>query len=47
MNTQITDVEFMLNDILNKALITKRIKGTPNSNKIAEYVSEYLKTLNQ
>lgn len=39
------DLEFTLNDILNKALITNRIKN-PNSNKIAEFVNEYLKHSN-
>lgn len=34
----------LLNDALNKALIGKqRIKGIPDSNKIAEFVNEYLK----
>ena len=37
------NTEQILNDILNKALITDRIKGAPNSNKIACFVSEYLK----
>ena len=36
------DLEFTLNDILNKALITNRIKN-PNSNKIAEFVTDWMK----
>lgn len=38
------DIDFLLNDVLNKALITNRIKGIPNSNKIAQFVIDYLET---
>lgn len=38
------DIDFLLNDVLNKALITDRIKGIPNSNKIAQFVIDYLET---
>ena len=33
------DLDYILNDALNKALISERIKGIPNSNKIAKFVS--------
>ena len=41
------DLDYILNDALNKALVsfTERIKGTPNSNKIAQFVSDYLKNM--
>lgn len=38
------DIDFLLNDVLNKALITDRIKGIPDSNKIAQFVIDYLET---
>lgn len=38
------DIEFILNDALNKALITDRIKGVPSSNKIADFVSKYVES---
>lgn len=34
------NLEFILNDLLNKALITERIKQ-PNSNKIADFIIKY------
>ena len=40
------DIEFILNDALNKALITERIKPPFSSNKISEFVSGYIKDLN-
>ena len=37
------EYEVLLNDALNKALCSKnRIKGIPSSNKIAEFVRDYL-----
>jgi hypothetical protein len=37
------DIEFILNHALNRALCSKkRIKGNPDSNKIAVFVTEYL-----
>lgn len=37
------DLHYLLNDILNKALIGKdRIKGVPDSNKIAEFINKYI-----
>jgi hypothetical protein len=36
------DIKFILNDALNKALITERIKGVPSSNKIADFVNKYM-----
>jgi len=42
--TEIIDMEFLYNDILNAALCRKgRIRGIPHSNKIAQFVTEYLK----
>ena len=38
------DIKQILNDALNKALITDRITGVPNSNKIATFVNKYVKT---
>ena len=38
------DIEYILNDALNKALITDRIKGVPSSNKIADFVSKYIES---
>jgi len=35
------DLKFLLNDLLNEALINSRIQN-PNSNKIAEFVDGYL-----
>ena len=41
-----TDKQYLLNDALNKALISKdRIKGLPNSNKIEQFVTKYLNNL--
>lgn len=37
------NIEFLLNDILNKALLTNPIKGSKCSNTIAQYVIDYLK----
>ncbi len=34
----------ILNDALNKALITDRIKGVPSSNKIADFVNKYVES---
>ena len=45
-HTKKDDIEFVLNDILNKALITNRIQGIPDSNKIAKFVSAYLQEKN-
>ena len=39
------DLDYILYDALNKALISERIKGIPNSNKIAKFVSNYLKNM--
>ena len=36
------NIDMLLNDVLNKALITDRIKGVPNSNNIAKFVIGYL-----
>ena len=43
------DIEFILNDALNKALVGKGRIQNPNSNTIAEFVTDYLttKTKNQ
>tara|TARA_R110002110_G_scaffold102599_1_gene259823 strand:- start:298 stop:564 length:267 start_codon:yes stop_codon:yes gene_type:complete len=35
------NIKQILNDALNKALITDRIKGVPSSNKIADFVNKY------
>lgn len=35
----------ILNDALNKALITDKIKGVPNSNKISDFVNKYYKQM--
>ncbi len=40
------DIEHILNDALNKALCSKNRIQRPNSNNIAEFVSEYLKSIN-
>jgi hypothetical protein len=46
-NPMVGKKEYYLNLILNEALIGKnRIKGIPNSNKIAEFVNKYLTRLN-
>ena len=43
-NPMVGKKEYLLNDVLNKALIGKnRIKGIPNSNTISEFVTNYLK----
>jgi len=40
---QRVEYELLLNDALNKALVGKdRIKGIPSSNKIAQFVIDYL-----
>ena len=44
LKTKLMDIEFILNDALNKALITDKIKGIPNSNKIADFVSKYVES---
>jgi hypothetical protein len=37
------DIKFILNDVLNKALINKgRIKGIPSSDKIGDFVNKYV-----
>tara|TARA_R110000782_G_scaffold27118_1_gene68898 strand:- start:58 stop:354 length:297 start_codon:yes stop_codon:yes gene_type:complete len=36
------DIEFILNDVLNKALCLKGRIQNANSNKIAEFISDYL-----
>jgi len=41
------NIDYLLNDVLNKALITNRIKGIPNSNKIAQFVIDYLEVNKQ
>ncbi|MFT5347786.1 MAG: hypothetical protein ACI9M3_000820 [Bacteroidia bacterium] len=41
--TKEDDLDAILNDALNKALITNRIKGIPDSNKIAYFVIDYIK----
>jgi hypothetical protein len=41
--TKESGIEFIINDALNKALITNRIKGVPDSNKIAYFVIDYIK----
>ncbi len=42
-NSSLPELDFILNDCLNKALCGEnRIKGIPDSNKIAKFVSEYL-----
>ena len=38
------DIEFTLNDALNKAICQKSRIQNPNSNTIAEFVSKYLQT---
>jgi len=38
------DIKQILNDALNKALITDRIKGVPSSNKIADFVNKYVES---
>lgn len=40
------DIEHILNDALNKALCSKNRIQRPNSNNIAEFVSDYLKAIN-
>lgn len=40
------DIEHILNNALNKALCSKNRIQRPNSNNIAEFVSEYLKAIN-
>lgn len=40
------NIEHILNDALNKALCSKNRIQKPNSNNIAEFVSEYLKAIN-
>lgn len=43
-NPMVGKTEYLLNHILNKALSGKdRIKGIPSSNKIAQFVIDYLK----
>ena len=44
LKQKLMDIEFILNDALNKALITNRIKGVPSSNKIADFVSKYVES---
>ena len=39
------DLEFILNDVLNKALCYKNRIQKPDSNKIAEFVTKYLNDL--
>lgn len=39
------DIEHVLNDALNKALCSKNRIQIPNSNNIAEFVTEYLKAI--
>ena len=39
------NLEFTLNDILNEALVGKNRIKNPDSNNIAEFVSNYLKTI--
>ena len=45
MNYKEKDLEFILNDVLNKALCQKNRIKNPNSNKIAEFVIKYLNYL--
>ena len=40
------NIEHILNDALNKAICSKNRIQKPNSNNIAEFVSEYLKAIN-
>ena len=43
----IKQLDFILNDALNKALISKDRIKQPNSNKVADFVSKYISENNQ